>query len=266
MSPYDFDAPDADTILRSSDGNDFRVHRLILSLASPAFQGMFSLPQSTESPSQIPTIDVPEPSDILQPFLQYLYPRLPPNITDISMWAALYTTADKYGAEVVMGLLRDMLIPRFLEIAPLRVYALASHWGFEEEAKIASMRTLTIDVLRDLPLEDAELMGGAACQKLYRLHFNRQEAARALVTNHPLPTPSDSSCKCPPPGSTCLVPALRQRVATRPWLTAEELFEEAARWRCPTQCSSSECRNSFKNMHTYFASLLKAISELPQTI
>ena len=265
MSPYDFDAPDADTILRSSDGKDLRVHRLILSLASPAFQGMFSLPQSTESPSQIPTIDVPEPSDILQPFLQYLYPRLPPNITDISMWAALYTIADKYGAEVVMGLLRDMLIPRFLEIAPLRVYALASHWGFEEEAKIASSRTLTIDILKDFPREDAELMSGVACQQLYLLHFNRREAAQALVTNLPLPTPGDSSCGCPPPVYSCLVPALCRRVGTRPWLTAEELYEEVARWDYPTQCSST-CRNAFRNMHPYFTSLLKGLSELPRTI
>ena len=266
MSPYDFDAPDADAILRSSDGKDLRVHRLILSLGSPVFQGMFSLPQSTEPLSQTPTIDIPESSDILQPFLQYLYPRSPPKISDVAMWEALYTIADKYGADVVMDPLGEMLIPRFLEIAPLRVYALASHWGFEEEAKLASTRTLTIDVLKDLPLEDAELMGGAACQKLYRLHFNRREAARALVANHPLPTSSDSSCSCPSPGYISFVPGLCQRVATRPWLTAEELFEEAARWGYPTQCSNFECRNSFKNMHAYFTSLLKAISELPQTI
>ena len=269
MSPYDFDAPDADAILRSSDGKDLRVHRIILSLTSPVFQGMFNLPQPTESPSpsQIPTIDVPESSDILQPFLQYLYPRSPPKISDVAMWADLYTIAHKYDADVIMDLLRDMLIPRFLEIAPLRVYALASHWGFEEEAKIASTRTLTFDILKDLSREDAELMGGAACRQLYLLHFNRREAARALVTNHPLPTPSDSSCKCPSPGYTCLVPALCHRVGTRPWLTAEELYEEAAKWGYPTQCSfTGPCRNSFRNMHAYFTSLLKGISELPQTI
>ena len=265
MAPYDFEAPDADIILRSSDGKDLRVHRLILSLASPVFRGMFGSPQSTEFPSQIPTIGVPEPSDILQPFLQYLYPRSPPKITDISTWAALYTIAHKYGADVVMDPLREMLIPWFLEIAPLRVYALASHWGFDEEAKIASTRTLTIDIFKDLSREDAELMGGTASQQLYLLHHNRREAARALVTNHPLPTPGDSSCKCPSPGYTCLVPALCQRVGTKPWLTAEELYKEVARWDYPTQCNYN-CRNTFRNMHAYFTLLLKGLSELPQTI
>jgi len=49
-----------------------------------------------------------------------------------------------------VGLLRGMLIPRFLETFPVRVYALASHWGFEEEAKIASGRTLTLDISKDM--------------------------------------------------------------------------------------------------------------------
>ena len=265
MNPYDFDAPDADAILRSSDGKEFRVHRLILSLTSPVFQGMLSLPQPAESASQIPSIDVSESSDVLQPFIQYLYPRFPPKISDISMWAALYTIADKYNAEVVMGPLRDMLIPRFLETSPMRVYALASHWGFEEEAKNASRRTLTMDITKEFPEEDARLMGGVACQKLFLLHFNRREAARSLITNHPRPTPSDSTCKCAPPGYGSVVPALCQRVITRPWLTAEELYEEAGRWGYPVGCNTS-CRNAFKNMHAYFNSLLKGVSELPQTI
>lgn len=94
MSLYYFDAPDADAILRSPDGKEFRVHRLVLSLASPVFQGMFGLPQSTNNPSEIPTIDIPKSSDILQPFIQYLYPRPPPKIPDIAVWTALYTITD----------------------------------------------------------------------------------------------------------------------------------------------------------------------------
>ena len=267
MAPYDFDAPDADVILRSSDGKELRVHRLILSLASPVFQGMFSLPQPTEPPPQIPSVDVPESSDVLRPFLQYLYPRSPPKISDISMWAALYSIADKYGTEVVMDPLRDMLIPRFLETSPMRVYALASHWGFEDEAMIASTGTLTIDILEDFPPEDAELMGGAACRKLSLLHISRREGARALVANHPPPSPSQHHppCLCPVPNYTGLIPALCQRVATKPWLTAEELYEEVAVWDYPNKCSNV-CRNAFRNMHAYFVSLLKGIFELPRTI
>ena len=265
MAPYNFDTPDADAILRSSDGKEFRVHRLIISLASPVFQGMFDLPQPTAELPGTPVVDIPEPSDILQPFIQYFYPRSPPKVSDIQTWAALYTIADKYDAEVVMESLRDMLIPRFLETSPLRVYALASRWGLEEEAKIASRGTLTMDIFNNFPREDAELMDGVACQRLYLLHFKRREAARALVANHILPSTDSSSCQCPPPQYTCLVPALCQRVGTRPWLTAEELYEEVAKWDYPNKCNNA-CRNALRNMHTYFSSLLKGISELPQTI
>ena len=265
MAPYNFDASDADVILRSSDGKEFRVHKVILSLASSVFQGMFGLPQPNEPPSRIPIIDVPESSDILEPFLQYLYPRSPPKVPDLAMWGALCSVADKYGADVVIETLRGVLILQFLETSPLRVYALASHWGLEEEAKIASRRTLTIDILNDFPREDAELMGGVACQKLYHLHTSRREAAQAFVANHPPPSSNNVSCRCPPPNYTGLVPRLCRRVVTRPWLTADELYEDVTKYTYPQICSDV-CRNTIKNMHAYFSSLLKGVSALPQTI
>ena len=264
MAPYDFDAPDADVILRSSDGKELRVHRLILSLASPVFQGMFSLPQPTEPPSQIPNVDVPESSDILQPFIQYIYPRSPPKISDISMWAALYTMADKYNAEAVADSLRDMLIPRFLEASPLRVYALASHWGFEGEAKAASRGTLTMDISKGLPEEDARLMGGVACQKLYLLHIQRRDKARALVDEHPHQF-TKRACGCPLMDFDVVIQRLSKRLATRPWLTAEELSEEVGDTTDQIRLCVSCCGAS-KNMHIWSSSFLKAISELPQTI
>ncbi|KAJ7627871.1 hypothetical protein B0H17DRAFT_901672, partial [Mycena rosella] len=46
-----FDDPNADAILRSSDDIDFHVHRIVLSLASPFFRQMLSLPQAETEPS-----------------------------------------------------------------------------------------------------------------------------------------------------------------------------------------------------------------------
>jgi len=257
MAPYDFDAPDTDAILCSSDGKEFRVHKLILSLASPVFQDMFTLPQPTDSPSRIPIVDVSEPSDILQPFIQYLYPRSSPKISDISMWPVLYATADKYGAEGVTESMRDMLIPRFLDAHPLRVYALASHWGLEEEAKIASRRTLQMDISEEVPEEDARLMGGVACQKLYRLHLQRRDQARALVNEHTHAW--KQACFCASTEDDAVTQALAKRLSTRPWVTAEELYEAAKAISCG-------CPNAYTNRHGWFASILEDVSELPQTI
>ena len=265
MAPYLFDSPNADLILRSSDGKEFRVHQFILGLASPFFRATLSSPQSKV---RIRKIDMPYSSDILQPFLQYLCPRSPPKISDISTWAALYTIADKYGADVVKDLLRDMLVPRFLKKYPLRVYALASRWGFEEEARIASRRTLkTVDILTKFPQEDAGLMGATARQRLHRLHSDRREAARALINSHPRPSPSHSSCNCPSPAYANLRPALCQSLASRPWLTLEDVYRVDAKFPNPKTCNArSGCRHSAKNIHAYFCSLVRKISELPQTV
>ena len=265
MTPYKFNAPDADIILRSSDGKELHVHRLILSLSSPVFQDMFDLPQSTP-PSQTPIVDIPDASKVLKPFIQYLYPRPPPNIVNLSMWAGLYAIAEKYNVEAVMEPLRDILISRFLRENPLRVYALASRWGLKKEAKIASRRTLAIDIFEDFPREDAELMGGAACQQLYLLHFNRREAAQALIEDHPRPVSNDPDCTCSSLKCKRLFPALSQRLSTIPWLTAEELCQEIAKaGDYPKKCGKN-CRHAIRHVHAYFASLLKAISDLPQTI
>lgn len=262
MAPYDFEASDADAILRCSDGKELRVHRVVLSLASPIFQGMFSLPQPIEPPpSQIPTIDVPESSDVLEPFIQYFYPRSPPRISDLAMWEALYTVADKYNTEAVMETLREMLISRFLEESPVHVYALASHLGFEEEAKLASRGTLKMDLSKGFPEEDAKLMGSVACQKLYRLHLGRRDRARSLLSHHSYRF--QRNCACPPINFHGLTHVLSQRVSTRPWLTAEELYGEAAR---STSMCDDTCRNSYKNIHAWFTSIVDDLSKLPQTI
>ncbi|KAJ7750603.1 hypothetical protein B0H16DRAFT_1318583 [Mycena metata] len=52
--PQPFDES-TDAILRSSDDLDFPVHRAVLSLASPFFRDMFSIPQP-ESEPKIPVI------------------------------------------------------------------------------------------------------------------------------------------------------------------------------------------------------------------
>ena len=54
---------------------------------------------------------------------------------------------------------RDILISQFLGAAPFRVYALASRWNLEEEAKVASRGTLKMDISEEIPKEDVELIG-----------------------------------------------------------------------------------------------------------
>lgn len=269
MAPYDFQALDADAILRSSDGKELLVHKLILSLASPVFQGLFSLPQPKDpAPTHTPIVDVPESSDILKPFIQCLYPLPPPEVSDVAMWMDLYITADKYNAEVVTELLKVILIPRFLETSPFRVYALASRWGLEEEAKIASERTLSFDILTEFPQEDAELMDGVAGQKLYQLHIRCRDKGRAFTDPRHHRFAIDWRCKCLPILDFSAVgQTMRERVAARPGIPAEELYDEVARLDTSRKCSGGGgCQGAFGNVHAWLTSVLKDMHEAPQTI
>lgn len=65
-----FDDLSADVVLRSSDGIDFRVHRIVLSLASPFFKEMFTLPQPTSEP-EVPIIPMSESALLLDKALRF---------------------------------------------------------------------------------------------------------------------------------------------------------------------------------------------------
>jgi hypothetical protein len=264
MAPYNFDAPDTDIILRSSDGEDFRAHQDFLLFCPPRFQRMLGLPRHAELPDKLPIVDIAETSGVLRPFLQYLYRESPPWIADLSMWEALYTMAEKYDAEVITVPLKDMLIPRFLDTSPLHVYALASHWALEEEAKIASKGTLRMDIFAELSQTDAELMGHHAKEQLLLLHAQRRNTALGLIASS-WPFSKSKNCGCHPVGYEAVFGKLVKRLSTSPWFTVEELFEETAWVDAPHVCGAF-CRNSLEDIHGWFSWFLKKMSELPQTV
>lgn len=74
--PHDFDnSHTADIILRSSGPKsvEFRAHRVILSIASPVFETMFSLPQPVADKS-LPVCDLSEDANTVEVLLRLIYP------------------------------------------------------------------------------------------------------------------------------------------------------------------------------------------------
>ena len=68
----------ADLALCSSDGVEFKVHKIILELASSIFSTMLALPQSSlvagDAPSRL-TVNMSEDSQSLRMLLRFCYPR-----------------------------------------------------------------------------------------------------------------------------------------------------------------------------------------------
>ena len=141
-----FTTHDGDIILRAGQKpgstGDFRVHKFILSLASPVFKDMLAFPQPSNQnrniESPIPTVDIPDSPEVIDAILRFIYPGVePPKVTQISVLAALFSAADKYNITSIYPVLREPL-KAFLPQNSFRVYIIACQFGFLEEAKAAA--------------------------------------------------------------------------------------------------------------------------------
>lgn len=187
-----FQSPTADCILRSSDNVDYRVHKLILSLASPVFESMFSLP--TPSPTDksdgdsstrdgLPVIPVPEDSAILNTILCLCYPTHHKVTRDLSSLMTTYDAAEKYSMDDILPRLQEQLI----EIAGYNTSS-AYAFGYRHQLKsvviAAAMATLP-KPLSQLPSSpELERITGTQLQKLNAFHDECQTSASAMASRH----------------------------------------------------------------------------------
>ncbi|THH09849.1 hypothetical protein EW146_g8561 [Bondarzewia mesenterica] len=147
LAAWPFDEPGADIILQSSDGIDFRVYRYILSLASPFFKDMFSLPQPSPTAidnttaGEIPVIPVTEDAETLDFMLRSIYPVRSPKIKKLSDLRFVFEASRKYQIETFDGVAEESLMGA-VEQDPVSVYALACRFGLNEIACKAARHTL----------------------------------------------------------------------------------------------------------------------------
>ncbi|RPD58999.1 hypothetical protein L226DRAFT_489116 [Lentinus tigrinus ALCF2SS1-7] len=151
LAGHPFNQDTADIALCSSDDIVFKLHKVILCLASDFFKDMLSLPQpsSVESGSSqdandfdgLPVVHVSEHSKVLDRIFRLCYPVDDPPLETIEEVRSTLEAAMKYQmAEAVkitkrrlLGLARD---------DPLRVYAVACCFSLEEEASAAAQEVL----------------------------------------------------------------------------------------------------------------------------
>src|SRR6266849_3437536 len=134
-----FDDAKADLILRSSDREapvDFRVFKNILSLASPIFADMFSIP-SPSPPSGKPhdgiqVVLLSEHSTALDIALRHIYPvQRTPRADTLHCASILAEFSRKYQVEAlyqfITGYLKDGI-----KQDPVGVYAIAVTYGYDD--------------------------------------------------------------------------------------------------------------------------------------
>lgn len=194
------DTSGGDCILQTPDGARFVVHRVILSLASPIWNDMFSLPQASESPSSTrPVIPVEEDPATMEALLTMLYPLPSPRISSYDQAAKLVQACDKYFINVsrLDTVLHKVLrTTAALEADPLGVYALAWRLGMDDEARTASRYTHRLDLNDPKVKSDLIRRSGSvnALLALWDLRLRRENALDDLAKSGLINSDAGPSC------------------------------------------------------------------------
>jgi len=209
---------------------DFRVFKLLLTLSSPFFSDIFTLPQpppsvpgspyadevydldGTRSPDRrdrkIPVIQMAEDSETLRLFLGLCFPiSVHPRQTKFTSLPQLQKVTEaavKFEMTSILTHLRqELLSAHFLESQPLRVFAVAYRYGWDPEARQAARYTLRQPWSGILFVAELEFISAATFYRLQEYHRMCGEVASSRVLLQPALAEADDcwtwvTCrKCP---------------------------------------------------------------------
>ncbi|KAF8970843.1 hypothetical protein BDZ97DRAFT_1652051 [Flammula alnicola] len=190
-----FSAPDANVVLRSLQGTLYRVHSFMLRTTSGFFATMFSLPQPTSyysiqsqdrepgKPDVYPDIlDVYENDFPLERLLRLLSGLPIPKWESIDDIERVLGVAEKWDTQGPISSMRSALSSQcFLGQHPLKCYAIARHFGWDAEAKLASTHTLTLDLCDPVHASIMDQMSSKDVLLLLDFHRKRRDRFRQLL-------------------------------------------------------------------------------------
>jgi hypothetical protein len=141
-----FNDYNCDCILQSSNGVNFHVYKLVLSLMSPVFKNKFKSPQSESQSDESPVLimSVDESSTPLRSLLLLCYPAATPTFDSLDDAKAVLEAAKQYGMQAALSRAEDLIMAQFLPDLFLDLYALSCRFGWKHHAQTAATRALEI--------------------------------------------------------------------------------------------------------------------------
>jgi hypothetical protein len=191
----DFCSTDADVILRSFEGTLYRIHSYTLRTTSGLFDTLFSLPQPSTSSccsekastSQLPDpeeIPLFEPDFVVERLLRLLCSVPVPTWESYDEVDRILMAAEKWDTPGPIASIRAALTrPEFLSSDPLRLYVIASHFGWKEEAKLASTETLKLDLNDPQYADTLARLSSKDLMRLLNFHRKRRDMFRKLLNS-----------------------------------------------------------------------------------
>jgi hypothetical protein len=154
MPDAPFDNPGADFILKSCDGVDFRVFKIILSMTSPVFANMFTIPtpslggpESQPVHDGLPFSEVSESSRDLDLGLRHCYPIRSPELVESKDALSLLEFGRKYQVEVLIPPLTCYL-KVLTQRDPFGAYCLAVKYDYDDIVKAAARSCLRLPITK----------------------------------------------------------------------------------------------------------------------
>ncbi|KAF7974706.1 hypothetical protein HWV62_11493 [Athelia sp. TMB] len=278
-----FNDADADVILRSSDNVYFKVFKLLLSMGSPLFKDMFSLPQpptssedgAGETKGGVPVIQVTETAKILRMLLSMCYPMGAvdqPALDKLEDVDLLLDAALKYSVERVEKRAREALIaPPCMQGNEVRVFAIACHHGMEVEAKAAARALLEQPILDMECGPELELLSAAKFFRLLKYHTACVKAARGAIANlqGTNTAPSSIAMHCnscnyqrtfqPVAGKANITLAILERIPSKKEI--EKATETGGSMMSCTSCGQQKSTSTVQSSRELAASYIKELED-----
>jgi len=183
-----FNEAQADLILRSSDvvPVHFRVFKNILSLASPVFADMFSIP-SPSPPSEKPhdevqVVPLSEHSTVLDMALRHIYPvQRTPKADTLHCASILAEFSRKYQVEALYPFI-TWYLKDSIENDPVGVYAIAVTYGYDDIGADAARLCLEIP-FSDLQSSYLRYATAEHISELFKYHVACGRAASVVASS-----------------------------------------------------------------------------------
>ncbi|KAK0209336.1 hypothetical protein DFS33DRAFT_527004 [Desarmillaria ectypa] len=256
-----FNSPDADAILSSRDGTLYRIPSVILRRTTTFFASSYF----TFGPDSKP-IPIHEHDVVLERLLRILSGLAIPPWHIFGELEGVLSLAQTWGAKGALDIIRASITAPVFLLEPLRVYAIATRFGWEEEARLASKHTLCLSLHEEQHQEALQQISTRPLMKLFKFHRKRRDEFRKGME-------WDARCRrCdnPADGSvwTALVWKMFWEMDVRPsgdMLCSLEIEE----WPEMDACLSEKCPGCGRLVYDRLEVLervMKCLAELPDTI
>ncbi|EMD38172.1 hypothetical protein CERSUDRAFT_113325 [Gelatoporia subvermispora B] len=268
---------DADIVLSSSNNIHFHVHSQLLRHASGWFKTLLSLPGPSTPQTEPDVIRMDEPTLTLEALLCIASGMEVPALRPIDFYEDVLLAAEKYEMPGPISIVRIALSSNLLDAPPLRVYAIATRRGWNDEATAASARTLEMDLFD--PELEAELtrIDASFLMKLLQLHHSRRQLLQKALDSTEVykstriykDSAKESLYVCPVCGVTAIRTdwlRLRYDLPSRPVIPSVSTLYRDPTMKEMSKATCSDCRKNVYDIISIVEQIVEILECLPKCV